>query len=481
METPQADKFIAEIGIETEIENFREAFKNKKFSDVLDPEGHQYVDLVQQGGGVWGVSLIGFVYVMEQVGIRFFNLAGTSAGAINAMAMAAINNKEEKKSKIILELFLNLELDKLMDGKHSQRFTRFIRRLIGRFIKNPGYAKKLQYTILILIVLLALTSIAGLALFFTTIMYQKPINISALVFWVTTIFLGISIAITLNKIKNGLGLNEGIFFHDWVTNEILKGKNLEDLKAHFGKVPNGLYVDLTANHREPTEIAPKTPRLAFVAADITTQNKIEFPRMWELYYPNLKSVNPADFVRASMSIPIFFNAYSISPKPFAADSWDRLINWNNQTIPQKVLLVDGGSLSNFPINIFHNPKNKTPRMPTIGIRLIENEDEKDKNFIIKSLTDLLGKIINTMKLSSDKEFINKNPSYNKGIAYVKINKELSWLNFFMTESQKKELFVAGAQSAISFLIDFDWEVYKEERFNELTRQIDTLNNNPNNW
>jgi len=50
------------------------------FSDVIDEEGHQYVDLVQEGGGMLGIALVGYTYVLEQMGIRFVSLAGTSAG-----------------------------------------------------------------------------------------------------------------------------------------------------------------------------------------------------------------------------------------------------------------------------------------------------------------------------------------------------------------------------------------------------------------
>ena len=72
-----------------------------KVSDVND--GHyQYVDLVQQGGGVWGIALAGYTYVLEQMGIRFFSVAGTSAGAINAMLIACMGNKEEEKSTAIV-------------------------------------------------------------------------------------------------------------------------------------------------------------------------------------------------------------------------------------------------------------------------------------------------------------------------------------------------------------------------------------------
>ena len=48
-------------------------FLEKKFdgkpicvSDVKDKFGHQYVDLVQEGGGIHGVALAGYTYVLEK-------------------------------------------------------------------------------------------------------------------------------------------------------------------------------------------------------------------------------------------------------------------------------------------------------------------------------------------------------------------------------------------------------------------------------
>lgn len=46
--------------------------KDKRYSDVEDAQGHQYVDLVQKGGGTLGIALVGYTYVMEKAGIRFF-------------------------------------------------------------------------------------------------------------------------------------------------------------------------------------------------------------------------------------------------------------------------------------------------------------------------------------------------------------------------------------------------------------------------
>ena len=56
--------------------------RKKQFSDIIDDNGHQYVDLVMEGGGVLGIALVGYTYVLEQVGIRFLQVGGTSAGDV---------------------------------------------------------------------------------------------------------------------------------------------------------------------------------------------------------------------------------------------------------------------------------------------------------------------------------------------------------------------------------------------------------------
>ena len=86
-----------------------ERMKNDKvnqmqFSDLLDSSGNQYVELVQEGGGVLGVALIGYTYVLEQMGIRFFSLAGTSAGSINAMLLAGLGDVSKPKSEKVIDV-----------------------------------------------------------------------------------------------------------------------------------------------------------------------------------------------------------------------------------------------------------------------------------------------------------------------------------------------------------------------------------------
>src|SRR5688500_9761254 len=56
-------------------------------SDVVDVQGSQYVDLVHEGGGVHGIALAGYTYILEKMGVAFMKMAGTSAGSINTLLL----------------------------------------------------------------------------------------------------------------------------------------------------------------------------------------------------------------------------------------------------------------------------------------------------------------------------------------------------------------------------------------------------------
>ena len=88
----------------------------KQFSDLLDSSGNQYIELVQEGGGVLGVALIGYTWVLEQMGLRFFSLAGTSAGSINAMMLAGLGDISKPKSDRVLDVLVNKNLYDFVDG-----------------------------------------------------------------------------------------------------------------------------------------------------------------------------------------------------------------------------------------------------------------------------------------------------------------------------------------------------------------------------
>lgn len=39
----------------------------------------------------------------------------------------------------------------------------------------------------------------------------------------------------------------------------------------------------------------------------------------------------------------------------------------------------------------------------------------------------------------------------------------NWLNFFLSNTEKEEMFRKGAKRACKFLLEFDWNEFREER------------------
>lgn len=456
-------------------------------SDVSDAEGNQYVDLVQEGGGVWGIALLGYTYILEKAGVRFFSLAGTSAGAINTMLMATAGEKQAEKTETIIKHLLQLNMFSFVDGKKDNwAITHWVKKNIQKFILKSGYVKRIKKTLVIyLLVLMLLTFTCFIGSFFIKFSVLKWIAAAAIFLWLLgtgLIFFFIYRIKTL--IKKGYGLNEGSEFYHWIES-ILNNfsiKNLEDLKNHFNKVPENLKVkrDEERDEKMRGEVtAPSSPMLILIASDISTGNKIEFPRMWDLYWKDLKAVPPAAFVRASMSIPFFFETYKIKVSPnlqTLQTTWKNHLNWQ-AAIPYEVEMVDGGVLSNFPINVFYNAKYIIPRMPTFGIRLGDENENKSPGF--SNLGGYIGSLIATLRSTTDKEFLNKYKAFSLGVKTVDVTGH-SWLNFFLDDKEKMELFKKGAQAAIDFLLAFDWPDYKKQRL-ENASVLESQKQNPNNW
>ena len=381
---------------------------NHRFSDIEDADGNQYVDLVQEGGGVLGIALVGYTYVLENTGIRFCSLAGTSAGAINTMMMAGLGKIEEKKSEKILKLISEQAFFDFVDGESV------VKRMIDKIVKGEKG-----------IVRFLLWKLRGFKIF--------------------------------KILKRKLGLNPGTVFQNWIDTSlqnvgINSMKDLLQLRTH---TPNSL-VNVQLN--EP--INNLVPKLAIITSDITTHTKTEFPRMSALYWTDPNSVAPSELVRASMSIPFFFEPFEISNIPNAETENDPL--WYEYArysgpVPKSVKFVDGGMLSNFPINVFHRPDGGVPRMPTFGARLSVYRETYSK---ADKLLGISGAMVSTMRQIHDYDFLLKNPDFSKLICRIDADEQFNWLDFNMTPEQQVQLFTLGAEKAIKFLEEFDWESYK---------------------
>ncbi|MBC7422800.1 MAG: patatin-like phospholipase family protein, partial [Ferruginibacter sp.] len=133
--------FITNPAVQQALSDVKAAFPpgGKPFviSDVLDGNNNQYVNLVQKGGGVLGIALVGYTYILEQMGVRFVRLAGTSAGAINTALITVIGNKDEPKSTGVLDAICKLDFFKLVDGHPVAKW------IIKNFITHENFVAKL--------------------------------------------------------------------------------------------------------------------------------------------------------------------------------------------------------------------------------------------------------------------------------------------------------------------------------------------------
>jgi NTE family protein len=435
---------INNAGLKKELFSIRQQLQKPDagISDVIDGEGNQYVDLVMEGGGMLGIALVGYTWALEQMGIRFLGVGGTSAGAINALLLAALDIPSNPKSPMLLEILANKNFYEFVDGNKDAKG------LIELALNKKATFKAVR-------------------------MLWQILKVK-------------------NHVCTNYGLNKGDAFFEWL-NKLLTDsgiKTLYDLDLRLSTPPPGLRL---RNGKLFTDADRPSGRLVIVAADVTTETRVEFPKMANLYWADPQSVPPALFARASMSVPLFFEPLRIDNIPQgekAENNWEELAGYGKEdpteAIPETVMFVDGGVVSNFPIDAFHCI-GRVPRMPTFGVKLEYDQRCKlqqqfppyaDGKF--SALLPLLGTVFNSARHTLDYEFIKKNPDYKNLVEFIPCTyKDTSgkiasygWLDFNMPDSHKEALFNQGARKAIKFIKEFSapfgghsnkWEYYKQLR------------------
>lgn len=390
----------------------QDGVQDKTFSDVIDNQGHQYVDLVQEGGGVLGFALVGYSYILEQMGLRFLNLAGTSAGAINTLLLASLGDFDECKSDKLIHEFARKDLLDFVSHDNT------VKNLLQSIIRKEGRVKSFFH-----------------------------------VLWN-----GFRLKTAMNT---ALGINNGENFHDWLS-EILDRQGIKttaDLFKKRGKLPDTIQIRENVGR----DIEGLDTSVVMIAADLTTQTKVKFPEMNVLYWNEPEQVNPADYVRASMSIPFLFEPYEVNnlPKGHRAEqSWQEMASYKGP-IPEKVQFVDGGTMSNFPIDAFHIKG--IPRLPSFGVKLGINRENPQ---YADNLRGYLRNLVNAMRQVHDFEFLAKHQEYEQLIQTVDIGDHI-WFDFDISNDDKKDLFIRGAKAADEFLRGFNWQEYKQMRYEKL--------------
>lgn len=419
--------------------------KDKIYSDFRDKNNRQVIDLVQEGGGMLGIALVGYTYILEKAGLRISSYAGASAGAINATYLAAIpdsiyDKENGFKSLETLKILANTDMASFMDGNKLIKF------ILRNSMDDYGMSKRFY---IILILFFGIFLGFNLLFFYLTTQINTWLNISyPMVFiWIFGTLGGILTIYLFYKtlrwiLGAKLGLNRGKVFYEWMKANL----STKDKPIHFENI-EGLHLG------QPSEI--KSRRLVLITASLGGKKLVKLPEEAKHYFVDIENTHPAEYVRASMSIPFFFDIYSPN-KP------------SNPAAPEQ--FVDGGLLSNFPIRELNNKSLTCPRFPTFGVKLgLENLplDEKKKSKPL--IFHYLGNLLSTLRSFYDIEFQKDNSEVSMLIGFVDTrdpdydDKEINWLQFDLSDRAKKVLFINGVKAAIEFLKGFDWEAYKKKR------------------
>jgi NTE family protein len=234
-------------------------------------------------------------------------------------------------------------------------------------------------------------------------------------------------------ILSGSGVYRGDALRDWVDSAL----------ARFGV---STFADLAIPDKHlPVE---QRYRLVVTVADVTLGQLVRLPWDYQRVYgldPNEQSV--ADAVRASTAIPFFYQPATLT----GADG-------------RTSTLVDGGLLSNFPIDSLDRRDGKKPRWPTFGVTLMPNLPDGNEQLIpaLRPLhllggPTLLEKVVTTTLVGRDQAYLNQ-PWVSSRTIRVD-STDVGVLDFDLTEQQRTALYDKGNQAAQDFLSTWNWDDY----------------------
>jgi NTE family protein len=232
---------------------------------------------------------------------------------------------------------------------------------------------------------------------------------------------------------HGNGIYRGDYAHDWVRSQ-LKGLGVRT----FG--------DLAFD--DPDLPPERRYRLVVTIADITTGQLVRLP--WD--YRRVYGLDPdeqqvADAVRASMSIPFYFRPVSLTSSSGLTST-----------------LVDGGILSNFPIDTLDRTDGKKPRWPSFGVTVLPNLPDGNDDVIpalrplrLLGPPHLLEAVITTMLVGRDQAYLNQ-PWVSARTIRVD-STDVGFLDFGISDAGIEALYDKGYAAAQDFLSTWDWQAY----------------------
>lgn len=310
-------------------------------------------DLVLEGGGVKGIAHAGAVVALAEAGYSFPRVAGSSAGALTAAVVAALQRAGEPVSRVT-EVLAQLDYARL-----PQRS-----RLGSVPIVGP------------------------------------PLSLLA-----------------------EDGLYSGDYLEDWLTGVL-------------GELGVRTFADLLLPD-EPGQAAPDgwASSLVVTASDLSRGRLVRVP--WDLpaYGLGPDDLTVARAVRASTAVPFFFQ-----PVRVEGATW-----------------VDGGLLSNFPVELFDRDDRQRPRWPTFGVRLTSRPRAVVRTREVDNPVEIGLAALEVLLTDQGRTYL-EDPCTVVRTTFVDTG-EVGVLDFGIAQAEADALYDAGAAAARAFLDDWDLDAY----------------------
>lgn len=385
-------------------------------------------NFVFQGGGVLGIAHLGFLYAMERIGVRAVGVAGTSAGAIVSILIAAARGSQLHRSVAdrLLPVLWSMPAGSFIDGPYS------VRRLVKYALRHK--------------------TIASLEM-------SGPIIRSA------------------SRLLRTYGLNTGNAFEEWLSEVLLKQfdiRTIAELSAHLEEIARSIDLPLSAGDLLKI-VATALPQAGSMAVPVGV--KLTFPQDLSVLSAKYQNSSPALLARASMSVPIFFDPLTLE---LHASEWKKYAVAHLQGIlssdvlqdlcaARLVAFIDGGMLSNFPIDAFlrdigprANPD--LLKIPTVGVTLTSGGRAKEiKTGALSSAIEFAGAAMDGMRHARDRDAIAiarlsraTDLISNVTIAPVDTGSH-NWLNFQLNEVDLSDLFLRGIDGVIRMMEELERE------------------------
>jgi NTE family protein len=231
------------------------------------------------------------------------------------------------------------------------------------------------------------------------------------------------------------GIYEGNYLRDWL------GDRLSALGIRT-------FADLRIDDPDGSLPPEKAYRLVVMTSDVTRARLVRLPWDYPQYGLDPDEQSVADAVRASMSIPFFYEPV-------------RLTSRDPEGREQISYMVDGGMLSNFPIEVFDRSDGQPPRWPTFGIKLSARpEAAQRQKYDVHGTFSLALAMVGTMTSFHDQIHIDE-PSALARTMFVDTF-GVRATAFDIDETMQDTLFKSGRSAAASFLEGWDFDRYVEE-------------------